>query len=172
MTPAAKAVLLLTLNVERCPKFSLKCKQLWHFITKFAVVFQNTPSYKLRGHFHLPLGVFQLQVEPPLSCWSWGEGDVKTTGVSASGITPSFPAWQWSFAWGNVGFPHGAAEKESKQRANAACGSDGPCLSFQAFQELHRAPTWVWGMGGDRKDAQVLLNACSGVNLFQTRVWG
>lgn len=91
MTPAAKAVLLLTLNVERCPKFSLKCKQLWHFITKFAIVFQNTPSYKLRGHFHLPLGVFQLQVEPPLSCWSW---EREMSKPQESVLQESHPAFQ------------------------------------------------------------------------------
>lgn len=53
MTPAPET-LLLTLDVELGQKSSLKCKQLWHFITKFTIVFQNTPYYKLQGHSHLP----------------------------------------------------------------------------------------------------------------------
>lgn len=109
MTPAPE-ILLLTLDVELCPKFSLKCKQLWHFITKFAIVFQNTPYYKLHGHSHLPPvsvsapgGAFPVTLE-------LREGDVETTGVSVSGIAPSFPVRQWGFARGSVGFPHQAAE--------------------------------------------------------------
>jgi len=53
MTPVPKT-LLLTLYVELGQTSSLKCKQLWHFVTKFTTVFQNTPYCKFQGHSCLP----------------------------------------------------------------------------------------------------------------------
>lgn len=100
MTPAPET-LLLTLDVELGQKSSLKCKQLWHFITKFTIVFQNTPYYKLQGHSHLP----PVTVSAPGGASSvtlvLEKGDVETAGVSASEVAPSFTVWQWGFIRGN-----------------------------------------------------------------------
>lgn len=133
MTPAPET-LLLTLDVELGQKSSLKCKQLWHFITKFTIVFQNTPYYELQGHSRLPPvtisapgGASSIVMEP-------GKGDVKTTGVSASEITPGFTVWQRGFIRGNLEQDfHIALLNRNKKRANAAFGSDGPPSSIKAF---------------------------------------
>lgn len=127
--------LLLTLNVELGQKSSLKCKQLWHFITKSTSLFQNALYCKLQGHFHLPSimasapgGASCVEPKP-------GEGDVEIVGVSTSEISPSFTVWQQGFIRGNPEQDfHIKLLNRNKKRANAAFGSDGPPSSLQAFQ--------------------------------------
>ena len=140
MTPAPET-LLLTLDVELGQKSSLKCKQLWHFITKFTIVFQNTPYYKLQGHSRLPPvtvsapgGASSVAPEP-------GKADVETAGVSASEIAPGFTVWQQGFVRGNPERDfHIALLNRNKKRANAAFGSDGPPSAFKAFQVSYGGP--------------------------------
>lgn len=143
MTPVPET-LLLTLDVELGQKSSLKCKQLWHCIAKFTIVFQNTLYYKLQGHPRLPPvtasapgGASSVAPEP-------GKGDVETAGVSASEIAPSFTVWQWGFVRGNPAWDfHIALLNRNNKRANAAFGSDGPPSSFKASQEPHVGPACV-----------------------------
>lgn len=96
MTPMPEA-LLLTLDVELGQESSLKCKQLWYFITKFTIVFQNTPYYKLQGHLCLPPVTISAPGGASSVALGPGKGDVETTGVSVSEISPSFTVWQRGF---------------------------------------------------------------------------
>lgn len=172
MTPAPET-LLLTLDVELCPKFCLKCKQLWHFITKFAIVFQNTPYYKFQGHSHLPLWMFQLQVDPP--CHT-GAGRRRCQNhrsqlfrnhtqlsLLAVGLCLRKCGISTSCCW--------IGTKKRKKKSKCCLWVRWPWLVLPGFP---RASTWVWGMGRDRKEAQVLLNAWAGANMRsedEGRVW-
>lgn len=170
MTPAPET-LLLTLDVELGQKSSLKCKQLWHFITKFTIVFQNTPYYKLQGHSHLP----PVTVSAPGGASSvtlvLEKGDVETAGVSASEVAPSFTVWQWGFIRGNPEWDfHIALLNRTKKGQMLLLGQMALPHPSRLSKSHMGGPTWVWGMGRDRKEAWVPLNALAGADLIQT--WG
>lgn len=74
--------------------------------------------------------------------------------------------WQWGFAWGNVGFPHHAAEQKQKKKKGQMLFIGQMALSCPSrlSKSCTALPTRVWGMGRDRKEAQVLLNAWAGAS--------
>lgn len=162
MTPVPET-LLLTLDVELGQKSSLKCKQLWYFITKFTIVFQNTPYYKLQGHLCLPPvtisapgGASSVELGP-------GKGDVETAGVSASEITPSFAVWQRGFVQGNPERDfHIVLLNRNKKRVNATSGSNGSPSSFEAFQELYQGGSCMSARDGQRQKGGTSATECLG----------
>lgn len=148
MTPAPKT-LVLTFDVELCQKSFPKCKQLCHFITKSAIVFQNTPYYKLQGHssscnISAPGG-------PPSVKLELGNADVDTIGVRTSETAPSHTARPWGFVWGNPEQDFHIAPLCRNKVKSKCCMGSGHILSSQGFPKAIQGSMWVWGVGKGKK---------------------
>jgi len=129
--------------VYLCQKSFPKCKQLCHFITKSAIVFQNTPYYKLQGHssprnVSAPGGPIKLEL---------GKGDVETAEVSASETAPRHTARPRDFVWGSPEQDFHILLLRMIKAKSKHCLGSGHVLSSQGFPKA----MWVWGMGKGKK---------------------
>lgn len=97
----------------------------------------------------LPLVMSQLQVDPPLSSWSWETEMLKPqkSASETSETAPRHTARPWDFVWGSPEQDFHIALLRTIKAKSKHCLGSGHVLSSQGFPKA----MWVWGMGKGKK---------------------